>query len=161
MTNEQKLSHKKNTNCTECNCFSTHENKIIRHHNHITGNLMSCFCNECNLKLQYNPFLPVYLHNLKDYDSHLFITALFKYRYQQKEDKRDFVSCIPDNELKRILFSKNISVDAIEFIDEKINKIIKKNVFFKIRFIDTFVFMALSIDSFSGILKSSCKNITF
>ena len=27
MTNEQKILHKKNTNCTQCNCFYTVENK--------------------------------------------------------------------------------------------------------------------------------------
>lgn len=85
MKNEQKLSHKKNTNCNQCNCSYTIENKKIRHHNHITGNFIGSLCNKCDLKLQCKPFLPVYLHNLKGHDSHLFITALFKYGYQQQE----------------------------------------------------------------------------
>ena len=127
MTNEQKLSHKKNTNCTQCNCVYTIENKKIRHHNNINGNFISPLCNECNLKLQYKPFLPIYLHNLKGYDSHLFITALFKYGYQQEEKtKKIFVSCIPNNDQKYISFSKNIIVDNIKFIDKKTNKLIKK-----------------------------------
>ena len=35
----------------------------IRHHNHITGYFISSLCCECNLKLQYKPLLPIYLHN--------------------------------------------------------------------------------------------------
>ena len=81
--------------------------------------------------MQYKPFLPIYLHDLKGYDSHLFITALFKYGYQQEEkSKKDFVSCIPNNEQKYVSFCKNIVVDTIEFIDKKTNKMIKNPVFF-------------------------------
>ena len=52
MTNEQKILHKKNTNCMQCNCFYTVENKKIRHHNHLNGQFISSLCTECNLKLQ-------------------------------------------------------------------------------------------------------------
>ena len=159
MTNEQKILHKKNTSCIQCNCSYTLENKKIRHHNHINGQFISSLCNECNLKMQYKPFLPVYLHNLKGYDSHLFITALFKYGYQQTEKtKKDFVSCIPNNEQKYISFSKNIIVDTIEFIDKKSKKMIRKPVFYEIRFLDSYAFMASSIDELSENLKSSCNN---
>ena len=67
--------------------------KKIRHHNHTNGQFISSLCNECHIKLQYKPFLPIYLHSLKGYDSHLFITALFKCGYQQpKKNKKDFVN---------------------------------------------------------------------
>ena len=46
------------------------------------------------------------MHNLKGYDSHLFIRALYKYGYQNEE-----ITCIPNNEEKYISFSKKIKVD--------------------------------------------------
>ena len=77
-----------------------------------------------------------------------------------KKNKIAFVSCIPNNEQKYISFSKNIIVDTIELIDKKTTKLIEKQLFFELRFLDTFALMASSIDSLSENLKSSCKNIT-
>ena len=37
---------------------------------------------------------------------------------------------------------------------------IKKPIFFELRFLDTYAFMASSIDSSSENLKSSCKNVS-
>ena len=71
-------------------------------------------------------FLPVYIHNLKGYDAHLFINALSKYGYQQEEtDKSERLSCIPNNEERYISFSKAIKVGEHyeykekKYIDEK------------------------------------------
>ena len=50
--------------------------------------------------------MPVYLHNLKGYDCHLFINALYKYGGKDEE-----LTCIPNNEERYISFSKNIKVD--------------------------------------------------
>jgi hypothetical protein len=74
----------------------TFKNKKVAHHNHITGNYISTCCNKCNLQMRIKRFLPVYIHNLKGYDAHLFINALSKYGYQQEEtDKSERLSCIP------------------------------------------------------------------
>jgi hypothetical protein len=85
----------------------------------------------------------VYIHNLKGYDSHLFVSSLFKYGYQHKTS--DNISCIPNNEEKYISFSKNIKVG--EYVDKKTEKV--NNVMFEIRFVDTFAFMASSIENLS------------
>jgi hypothetical protein len=62
--------------------------------------------------------MPVYIHNLKGYDSHLFVSSLFKYGYQQTTSQN--ITCIPNNEEKYISFSKNIQVG--EYIDKKTKK---------------------------------------
>jgi len=56
--------------CNECKCTFSIENKKVVHHDHITGYYISTLCNTCNLKYQYKKFLPVYIHNLKGYNSH-------------------------------------------------------------------------------------------
>ena len=135
----QEQVHYKTVECSNCDCFFTDDNKRVAHHDHITGEFISTLCSTCNLQKCYKKFLPVYLHNLKGYDSHLFIVALFKYGYQQ--DKSNNVTCIPNNEEKYISFSKSIKVN--EYMkDGKL-----KSTFFEIRFIDTVGFMATSLDA--------------
>ena len=92
-------------------------------------------------------FLPVYIHNLKGYDAHLFITSLVKYGYQNKTSEN--ISCIPNNEKRYISFSKKISVG--EYTNEKGEL---KNIMYEIRFIDTFAFMASSIETLSENLRN-------
>jgi hypothetical protein len=76
----------------------------VAHHDHITGNFISTLCYECNIQFQYKTFLPVYIHNLKGYDAHLFIASLVKYGYQNETSEN--ISCIPNNEERYISFSK-------------------------------------------------------
>jgi hypothetical protein len=94
--------------------------------------------------------MPVYIHNLKGYDSHFLVPSLNKYGY--KHESSENITCIPCNEEKYISFSKIIKVD--EYTSKKgIDGIIK----FEIRFIDTLAFMASSLDSLTENLKKDCK----
>ena len=106
MSAEQKDKHRHCHNCTKCNFEFNSENRKVRHHDHITGDFISTICYNCNIQLEYKKFLPVYIHNLKGYDSHLFVTSLYKYGYQA--EKCDNISCIPNNEERYISFSKKI-----------------------------------------------------
>ena len=145
----------------------------VAHHDHISGKFISSICKRCNFNLKYKKFIPVYIHNLKMYDSHLFVSSLFKYGYQHESSKN--ITCIPNNEEKYISFSKKIKVDTKPakipsesqqwHIDNKtplglkIESLFKnqkdKNIMFEIRFIDTFAFMASSIENLSNNLRSS------
>ena len=151
-TDEDKIKHKNNVKCAQCECKLGFKDKVA-HHDHITGKYISTLCNDCNLLLRYKKFIPVYIHNLKGYDSHLFVSSLFKYGYKHKSS--DNISCIPNNEEKYISFSKNIQVDVYE--DKKTGEI--KPVMYEIRFLDTFAFMATSIEKLSDNLRSSSNDI--
>jgi hypothetical protein len=140
MTDDEKQKHKTIKNCLNCKCLFNNDNKSVRHHDHITGQYISTLCNDCNLNFQYKKFLPVYIHNLKGYDAHLFITGLNKYGYQCDKEN---ISCIPNNEERYISFSKKIQVDTYK--DKKCKQ--EKPIFYEIRFIDTLGFMATSIES--------------
>ena len=76
-------------------------NKKVAHHDHISGRFISSLCFDCNIKFKYEKFLPVYLHNLKGYDSHLFVKSLHKYGQSISD-----ITCIPNNEERYISFSK-------------------------------------------------------
>ena len=73
-------------------------------------------------------------HNLSGYDSHLFIKNL--------GFTAGNIDCIPNNEEKYISFTKNIEVGT--YIDKEGKT---KPKYHKIRFIDSFKFMAVSLDS--------------
>lgn len=158
MSAKEEREHNYCKKCLNCSHVFDKENKLdiimriykVRHHDHITGKFISTLCNKCNLKFQYKPFLPVYLHNLKGYDSHLFVNALNK--YGQIDDCE--ISCIPNNEEKYISFSKNIKVGT--YINAEG---IEKPVSFEIRFLDTIAFMNSSIDSLVNNLSKGKNDI--
>ena len=142
--------HKSKKYCDCCNIKFDKENYKVFHHDHITSKYISSLCNKCNLKLQYKKMLPIYVHNLKNYDSHFIVRALNKY----SENEKDTISCIPNNEEKYISFSKNIVVDSYINKDGK-----EQNIYFEIRFLDTFSFMSTSLSDLVDNLRGKNKSI--
>ena len=154
--------HKNTMICNECKTHlsdkkTDNEGKInpllkVAHHDHISGDFISTLCYECNLKFQYKTFLPVYIHNLKGYDAHLFINSLVKYGY--KNYNSDHISCIPNNEERYISFSKKILLGT--YINKKGQE---KDLMYEIRFLDSFAFMASSIDKLAENLRNKSTDI--
>lgn len=148
-TNDEKEYHNKINQCQECHNHFDNKNKKCVHHDHITGKYINTLCSKCNLDFKYKRFIPIYLHNLKSYDSHFIVPYLAK--YGQTSDTN--VSCIPNNEEKYISFSKNIVVDKY---NDKKNE--QNSLHYEIRFLDTIAFMASSLESLADNLKRDCKN---
>ena len=149
MTQEDKINYEKATHCHICEEeIDEDEDRKVRDHCHLTGKFRGAAHSMCNLKFRLPKFYPVIFHNLSGYDSHLFIKNLGK-----SEGKID---CIPNNEEKYISFTKHILVD--KFTDEEGEE---KEVKREIRFIDSFKFMAASLDSLvKNLPKESFKNLT-
>ena len=61
----------------------------VRDHCHWTGKFRGAAHSSCNLRLTEQTFIPIIFHNLKGYDSHLFIKA-----FNSLQEKP---SCIPQN----------------------------------------------------------------
>lgn len=152
MSEDQLNSFMNSTKCERCQCAYSNENKKVRHHDHISGQYIGALCNSCNMKFQYKPFLPVYIHNLKGYDAHLFVKSLFKHGYKHS-GRGENITCIPNNEERYISFSKSIKVDEYEKDGEM------KPIMFEIRFLDTIAFMATSIETLAENLNKDCKTI--
>ena len=122
-------------------CQKGLEGKKVRDHDHFTGKFRGAAHNPCNLQFKKPKFTPVIFHNLSGYDAHLFVKNLGK--------SEGNIKCIPNNEEKYISFSKEIVVDAYEKDGKKVE------VQHEIRFLDSFKFMASSLDSLAGNLDLS------
>ena len=108
----------------------------VRDHCHLTGKYRGAAHNDCNLRYRIPKFFPVYFHNLSGYDCHLFIKKL-------KTNNGGKINCIPKTEENYISFSKEVVVDKFKKDGKEI--IVKR----ELRFIDTFKFMASSLDALS------------
>ncbi|CAI6363423.1 unnamed protein product [Macrosiphum euphorbiae] len=120
ISEDEEKTHQECIECNLCKCILVGGDKV-RDHDHLTGKFRQTLCSRCNLELQQPKFVPVFFHNLSNYDSHFIITEL---GYDTQA-----INVIPNSEEKFISFSKYISST------------------FTVRFIDTFRFMASSLSS--------------
>ena len=121
------------------------KNEKVKDHCHFTGRYRGAAHSKCNLKYHKPDFIPVVFHNLSGYDSHLFIRNL--------GSTKGNIGCIPNNEEKYISFTKNIEIGS--YTNKKGES---KPIFHKIRFIDSFKFMATSLDSLVNNLPEEAFN---
>ena len=150
---EEATRYKKETKCWICkgefddtadeNGYK--KNEKVRDHCHYTGRYRGAAHNSCNLKYRKPNFTPVVFHNLSGYDGHLFIKNL--------GFTAGNIDCIPNNDEKYISFTKNTEVGA--YMNKKGET---KPKYHKIRFIDSFKFMAASLDSLVNNLPEDALN---
>lgn len=90
----------------------------VRDHCHISGKFINAAHNNCNLKYKLATYIPVVIHNLKGYDSHLIIQGLGKLKNQN-------ISIIPNNSEKFISFSIGSLrfLDSLQFLNASLEKL--------------------------------------
>ena len=94
-------------NAINCHiCHSELGADRVRDHCHLTGKYRGAAHNECNLNYSFTGRIPVILHNLRGYDSHLIMQGLGKLKNKE-------INCIRNNTEKYISFS----IDKLDFID--------------------------------------------
>ena len=66
-------------NTTECYyCKENLNDDVVRDHDHYNGKFRGLAHNQCNLSAKHVNFVPIFFHNLSNYDAHLFIKTLAK-----------------------------------------------------------------------------------
>ena len=120
------------TKCWICN--KEFNDDKVRDHCHFTGRYRGAAHNKCNLNYKKPKFTPVVFHNVSGYDSHLFIKNLVF--------SEGNIDCIPNNEERYFSFTKEIQVGSYTNKEGE-----TKPLHHRVRFIDSFKFMAASLDS--------------
>ena len=117
----------------------------VRDHCHYTGKFRRAAYNTCNLR-QKTPIkkIPVVFHNGTTFDYH-FITYQLAKKFEGK------LECLGENTEKYITFLVPISKE----LDNG------KTITYRLKFIDSFIFMSISlsslVDNLSEIYKKECK----
>ena len=127
MTDGDVMKHNEATKCYLWVKGFTEKDWKVKDHDHHDGHYRGALHNTCNLKPQDSKFIPVFFHNLKGYDSHLFIKAFHDLEKEPDE--------IPQNSEKFILFSLHQ----------------KKGV--ELRFLDSYAFIHDSLENLAKNLK--------
>ncbi|XP_044010191.1 uncharacterized protein LOC122853841 [Aphidius gifuensis] len=122
--------------CHICEKRFVEENIKVRDHDHITGAYRGAAHQDCNINYQDSCVIPIVFHNLSGYDAHFIIKSL-NTRFPGK------IELLPLNKENYISFTKHVD-----------------NTKIKLRFIDSFRFMASSIDTLAKNLENSKKKIS-
>ena len=153
MTEDEIKKFNSATECYICKKEFSCANDKVRDHCHLTGKYRGPAHNNCNLNLKEKVnFIPIFFHNLAGFDCHLFIREL--------AESDGIIECLAKNKEDYISFTKKVRVD--EYVVKDKNGNFKYNpVYFNLRFLDSFKFMASSLDSLSKNLSEFpiCRNI--
>ena len=118
----------------------------VRDHCHHTSKYRGPTHRNCNLRYKFSSHIPIVLHNLSRYDTHLFIQELGK--------ETNKIGVITENKEKHISFTTDAMVD--EYQDKGKTK--EKKI--QLRLIDSFKFMASSLDSLTNNLVKGGQKLT-
>ena len=145
LTTEEKIYHNKQKICYICKKeFNNNEKKNckVRDHCHYTGNYRGAACNIRNLRYKVPKEIPIVFHNGSTYDYHFIIKESVK-------EFEDNFECLGENTEKYITFSVPIK-KKIENKDLEIT--------YKIKFIDSYRFMASSLSKLADNLSEGIHN---
>uniref|UniRef100_V5GS91 DNA-directed DNA polymerase n=1 Tax=Anoplophora glabripennis TaxID=217634 RepID=V5GS91_ANOGL len=136
LTAAQKFEHDNAKFCHICEKPFTSFDIKIMDHSHLNSVYRGPCHNSCNLNYTDSHVIPVVFHCLSSYDSHLIIRHL-------ATSFEGNISLLPINKEKYISFTKDV-----------------KDTRIKLRFIDSFRFMADKIEKLASYLDDSQKRIT-
>jgi hypothetical protein len=120
------------TKCYICNGeFETFDKKRykVRDHCHLTGKYRGCAHDVCNLHFNFKNFkIPVFFHNLKNYDSHLIVSNGHKSNCKKKID----VIALNSEKFISIGFGHILYKDSLGFLPLSLERLVKLNKYMNI-----------------------------
>ena len=128
LTEEEKRQAREAVACHICG--HDLDDKSVRDHDHLTGKFRGMAHNSCNLNYQIPKFIPLFVHNLSGYDTHLFVKML-------RLDEATKIDVIPNNEERYISYTVDFGVGI------------------KVRFLDSLKF---TLDSLDNLAKNLNKD---
>lgn len=129
--------------CYICEKSYKEGDKKVRDHSHLTGKFRGSAHSSCNIAYQESRTIPVVFHNLSHYDAHFIIQML-----TSDDVMKGDLQVIASNSEKYISFTKTVDSPNTEY---------KERIRFK--FIDSFRFMASSLDYLASLIPSEEKHV--
>ena len=128
LTNEQKLEFRLASNCSICGKKFEPDDEKVRDHCHFTGKYRGAAHVKCNLDYSFRYFkIPIFFHNLKNYDAHLIIAKANELNIELNQNKR--IDVIAQNSEKFITFSFGACQfkDSFAFLTASLDKLVRLN----------------------------------
>ncbi|XP_071057056.1 uncharacterized protein [Onthophagus taurus] len=141
LTTDEQRNFDSAENCFICQNPFTSDQIKVHDRCYISGKYRGPAHRNCKLNFKLQNFIPIFFHNFSGYDCHLFIKEM-------ADADDDGLNVLPNNKENYISFSKKVLVDKVINKDKPV-----ENIFFKLRFVDSFRFMASSLDSLAGNLE--------
>ena len=110
--------------CHICKCEFKANEKRVRDHDHRTGAFRGAAHEKCNINYFSNRYLPVVMHNLRGYDSHLIIKKA--YDINKSIGNKD-INAIPNSYEKFMSFSIGDLkfIDSFQFMSASLEKLVE------------------------------------
>ena len=128
LTYAQKIEFRNATNCSICGKKFQEDDTKVRDHCHFTGKYRGAAHVKCNLDGSFKFFkIPIFFHNLKNYDAHLIIAKANELNIELNQNKR--IDVIAQNSEKFITFSFGACQfkDSFAFLTASLDKLIRLN----------------------------------
>ena len=132
--------------CNDKNSADYKRNCKVRDHCHFTFNYGGAAHSICNLKYKVPKDIPIVFHNGSIYDNHLIIKQISK-------DFKGYFTCTGENTEKYISFSMNM-------IKKDTNNKKKRPETYRLKFIDSYRFMASKLENLVTNLVEPHKNLS-
>lgn len=146
LTPQQAEGFRKASNCHICGEIFKPSDVKVKDHDHFTGLFRGAAHSRCNLNFKNLYKLPILFHNLKCYDSHLFIDKL--------APNGETIDIIPCNFEKYVSFTKHLLVDTVPTSNGS------RQVFLHLRFLDSFQFLSSSLETLAANLEADqCREV--
>ena len=128
ISTEQEMEFRKTSRCSICNKNFKPEDEKARDHCHFTGKYRGAAHIKCNLDYSFKFFkIPIFFHNLKNYDGHLIIKRANEINKELNENKK--IDVIIQNSEKFITFSFGSLQfkDSFSFLSASLDKLVRLN----------------------------------
>lgn len=143
LTPMQSVAFLQATNCHICGKKYGKNENPVRDHSHLTGEYRGSAHNKCNLLHRETRTVPIIFHNLSRYDAHFLMETLAN-------------DAIIEGHLKIIAANSEVYISFTKLVHDPTREF-KHRI--RLTFIDSFRFMASSLDYLSAILPFDQKHI--